>query len=779
MRSASGIKALSLSRRVCGAMVVPALFVLTAMLYFYPLLSCRVILTERDLAPFFIPPRLLWVSLAGAFEWPLWNPYNYSGIPLLGTLQPGVFYPPHLFFLFMPFNVVWNWLIILHFAFAGIATYALMRHLKATKEASFVSGIVFMLSGYLLSVHNLLTHLLSVAWFPLVLLFFLRYFESRRIRHLIYSAISLTMLFLAGAPEIVIMTLLVICIITIFLKAFVEAHVPSCAVRLKALAILLVFFAMLSAVQLLPFWELKAFSIRRGGLTYEEATIWSFAWKDFIQFFVPDPFGYFTSEQRSWQNQSWLKTVYLGIVPFALSCFYFLRKEKKQLFFVVVLALSLLLALGGHTPFYKYLYHVPPFDSMRYPVKYLFIFFFMLSMVAGLGLDSLRRGVEERSGKTHAAIYVIFYSGFLFALLWGYIALFETDVHRFFDEMGFKPDRYNEIDLNLHNIKRFLQFAFLFCTALIFYLRVKRRRWVLLAIIAILGLDLFLANYKYYRYHFWDSYLRAHEFTDSLSAKKDGSRYLYSPKAAREFKFFPHDRLSLSPAYASLFKVYSVEGAEVFRTAHREFYLNLIDRAGSLEEAKRFFNILGVRYLIAPYEITDNDFRLLKKTRAAPGKDACLYEFSPFLGRFLLYGAAEFVSDDGKAKEIITGRKIDLDRVLVLKARKAGRVAYGDVKGSARAVSLQASRVAIDTETETDGFLYVADTYYPGWRAYIDGRRTKIHRADIAFRAVFVPKGHHRVVFRYVPLSFYSGLLITVMGAALCVCLVLREGRRK
>src|SRR5208283_5415037 len=93
-----------------------------ALINFHPVLSARLILIERDLSTYFLPPRFLWVKLARSFTFPFWNPHNFSGIPLLATLQPGVLYPPHLLYLFLPFNVAWNWLIILHYLFSAFTT---------------------------------------------------------------------------------------------------------------------------------------------------------------------------------------------------------------------------------------------------------------------------------------------------------------------------------------------------------------------------------------------------------------------------------------------------------------------------------------------------------------------------------------------------------------------------------------------------------------------------------------------------------------------------------
>mgnify|MGYP001439633678 CR=1 FL=1 len=60
-------------------------------------------------------------------------------------------------------------------------------------------------------------------------------------------------------------------------------------------------------------------------------------------------------------------------------------------------------------------------------------------------------------------------------------------------------------------------------------------------------------------------------------------------------------------------------------------------------------------------------------------------------------------------------------------------------------------RVVIDVETAADGYLLLTDAYYPGWRATIDGAPTTIYRADVMFRAVFVPAGAHEIVYTYDP----------------------------
>ena len=63
----------------------------------------------------------------------------------------------------------------------------------------------------------------------------------------------------------------------------------------------------------------------------------------------------------------------------------------------------------------------------------------------------------------------------------------------------------------------------------------------------------------------------------------------------------------------------------------------------------------------------------------------------------------------------------------------------------------------------------MSDTFYPGWKAYVDERETKIYRADYAFRAIFVPSGKHTVIFSFNPKSFKIGAIISGVGVLLIV----------
>ncbi len=82
-----------------------------------------------------------------------------------------------------------------------------------------------------------------------------------------------------------------------------------------------------------------------------------------------------------------------------------------------------------------------------------------------------------------------------------------------------------------------------------------------------------------------------------------------------------------------------------------------------------------------------------------------------------------------------------------------------------------------DVETPENALLVVSDTYFPGWKALVDGKAERVLRANYQFRAVGVAPGSHRVEFVYDPLSFKLGVLGTLIGVIGCA-LLLRTRRQ-
>ena len=70
----------------------------------------------------------------------------------------------------------------------------------------------------------------------------------------------------------------------------------------------------------------------------------------------------------------------------------------------------------------------------------------------------------------------------------------------------------------------------------------------------------------------------------------------------------------------------------------------------------------------------------------------------------------------------------------------------------------------LEVATSTVGLLFISDTWFPGWKVYVDDEEVEIHLANYAFRAVEIPEGKHTIKFVYQPRSFLDGLRVTMIS---------------
>jgi hypothetical protein len=113
---------------------------------------------------------------------------------------------------------------------------------------------------------------------------------------------------------------------------------------------------------------------------------------------------------------------------------------------------------------------------------------------------------------------------------------------------------------------------------------------------------------------------------------------------------------------------------------------------------------------------------------------------------------------------------------------EAGGAIDNDARATNDSVQMVASepmRVELIATTDQPGYLVLADSWYPGWEAHIDGRAAQIERADILFRAVWLDAGVHRIIFEYRPLAFVIGAGISIISILTLIGAVVYFQRRK
>jgi hypothetical protein len=75
-------------------------------------------------------------------------------------------------------------------------------------------------------------------------------------------------------------------------------------------------------------------------------------------------------------------------------------------------------------------------------------------------------------------------------------------------------------------------------------------------------------------------------------------------------------------------------------------------------------------------------------------------------------------------------------------------------------------RVEVAATLAAPGLLVLADSYYPGWRAFVDGEDAAIQPVNHLFRGVALGAGEHRVRFEYRPASVAAGAALSLAGLA-------------
>ena len=149
--------------------------------------------------------------------------------------------------------------------------------------------------------------------------------------------------------------------------------------------------AALGAVQLLTSLQAASESIRGGGVTYEFASMVSFAPENLLTLLAPGFFGNGISPPYWGRWYWWEMCLFIGVSGLALAVYGAVcGKRELRRALVPLLAIMLVLALGANTPLFKLLYHwVPGFDRFRANAKFIIEASLFMAMLAGAGLDRL------------------------------------------------------------------------------------------------------------------------------------------------------------------------------------------------------------------------------------------------------------------------------------------------------------------------------------------------------------------------------------------------------
>jgi hypothetical protein len=781
-------------------------------LYFFEALIQSKLMVERDLPIFFFPNLKLWVDAVKAGELPLWNPYSFSGQPLFASLQAGILYPPNSLLLILPLPLAFNLTIVLHFFLSGWFVFLLCREIGGSRVAGILAALSFTLGGFLLSIHNVLNTLQSATWTPLIILFFLRAIRKRSWEYPLLSVLTILVQFLGGGIEVFLLTQVILLFLVFCPQSlFPPDRTISWKWRLSTVFSIDLLFFGLGAVQILPFWEMARNSIRQSGFSFSEATMWSMGWMDLLYVFIPDFF--WRGNEYYQTDQNYLKSIYLGIIPFLMVLFFFLGKDRRKGWFGVFLSVPLLLALGRHTPLYQWLYLlVPGVPLIRYPIKFFFITNLFFCLLTGLGWDALSERLQ-RDPREKLSLFkkLSLTAALFFALILFLSSLFRTSLLAFL-EHSFPISYARPWGLNLHNLERFSFFAVLIFLFSVFLADRKTSiKWGPSVLIILLTLDLFLANWGFYRLVDQKTFYSPSPNIQAVLSDPQKGRIYVDPlmiktKTPQKVRMEELTDLVLKECfyfdYPLIHRIYNASGFGVMTYHPYQDLLNVLKEKSSSPSSTDILRLMQVKYLLWHEAIENPAFKLIRKGASyevipdvSPATTllqlpyykkvtAHLYENKERLPKAFLVANYQLVKDPKSRIDSFKSKGFDpLQTVLLEDLPKPPHSRGGSGTGPD---GIQISRHSLNRMELTAScsgprFLFISETYYPGWKVWVDGRKEKIYRADHAFRAVPLGPGRHFVVFEYQPLSVYFGLMISVLsGTILMVILFLiRKVRRQ
>ncbi len=698
---------------------------------------------------------------------PLWDPYMGGGAPLAANIDSIAFNPLRIPLYLFPNLAMWDAYCLFRLFIAGFGMFLLLRQLQTSFFSSLLGGFFFLSSGYFVLYINL-THLDAEVLLPFLFLLAekLRQ-EPKRNLWFILFIFTLYLALNGGNPEASILTI-GSTLLWFFWRLFTEVDTEKTKQRrsVSLLFLLALFLAILiAAIQLIPFIEywMHSFNHHDSSGNNPPGMLFDPFPQSVMMFFIPWLFG---DLLEGWLPLNSLLTYGKGYANplcgfFALYGIIHCLKQKSwhspSCFFLLLLLLSLGKVYGvpvihqaGELPLLNMIVFVKYLGA---PIAFCFAF---LAAKGFEALSSLSREDALRDALITVAVLA-------FSLLIVILSLPSSELAK----AG-------------HQLREALLFSFGTTTLALFLLFFPFKKTVLKRSLTLLFPLLLVAEA-----YFLIPVVGIHKQWDKRFAPFKKAPYIQLLQTELN-----HERISavgahLFPDYAGAFQISDVRMLDaVMPKRYMEYLRSVIPIAdGNYYTGaehfdyrslpyQRMLNLFGVKFLLAQIPLN------IKGLVPVYTNEVIIYENLNVLPRTFLANHYRVVEDKKEVLKLLHTAELKLrDELIVEKqlpetVRKSleqsrQRVQNSKSLGTATIHALSWNRVEIDVDAKESALLFLSDTFFPGWRATVDGNNRNIYRTDYLFRSLYIEKGKHAVVFSYCPASFSYGLGISCFGLLL------------
>ena len=746
---------------------------------------------------------------------PQWFPYVFCGMPSFGSL---VYIPRNVNYVqtviqtvgkFLFLNGEMSWM-VLHYFLGGVFMFILLRYWKFPHLVSLMGAVTFMLSPYALGLAGggQGSKLMALSYLPIVFLLTHALFERRDLLSLGLLSCALGTLFLTNHVQMVFYVLLVIGLFLLYEIILEIRRQP--ALTLKKAVLLGIALAVgfaLSAYVYFSVREYAQYSIRggggvgaAGGLSYDYATDWSFHPFELMNFLIPSFFGFRYPYYWGWMPFT-ESSVYIGIAPIILAVLALVyRRNRVTIFLALLSVIMFFVSFGKHLPIvYDLLFnYLPYFNKFRTPVMILHLIPFTFGLLAAYGMTFLLELHRHEAGVNIAKLK----KGFLVALViigailvLGFLAkgtLYDSLSGFMFEKEGeltqlqaqygeraaqvleqFKRIRFDlfwsgaEVQRGEYLWNGYVRFALFSGAAIgliLLYLNRKVKTTLFSgALVALLTVDLLIIDGNFI--HPKPKAVIKQQLEDDETVK-----FLKSDTTL--YRVFPLGQLFQEDSYMN----HLLQSLGGYSPAKIKIYQEMLDSCMYNGWDKGFplnmntTNMLNAKYLLSLGRLPEDKFKIVHVDQTK----RLVTSLNPaYLPRAFFVNQAFVARNKTEVFDSLNSSSFN-PRVQAILEEEPFPVPVKPDTSSVTITSYHAHDITLEAFSDKPSLLVLSEIYYPpGWKAYVDGKETKIYKTNYVLRSVVVPAGKHAVEFKYYSATYALGLTVSSVGWAITLVLVL------
>ncbi|NCO35095.1 MAG: hypothetical protein AUJ92_16250 [Armatimonadetes bacterium CG2_30_59_28] len=732
------------------------LFVVAVIVLFHsPALFTARAYYQGDIASQLAPYRLFAQKSLLQGEAPFWCPNIFCGYPLLAEGQMGFFYPLNLvFYIGTPPYVAFKYAVFLHFLIAAAGMFVCARRFGRSVSAAVLASIVFALSGFFVLRLGQIALLNAAVWLPFLVYAMDRAIAERRIRWSVGAGALLALMVTAGNSQMALISMVgVLCLVAGRIVTG-KACVRTVAGVLPCVCIIAI---GLAAIQIFPTASLLPHTSRGAERGYELVTSWDLTNRHLVNLLLPNFHG--NPVNGTW-NGDWdyLEMVgFLGVLPLVLTLTAALgRRRRQDVFWLLLAAIGVFMALAEVNPLYRWLCHVPPFGWFRAPNRYLLLFTFAVAHGSACGMDAIISSTTRRNC-SRLLLLSAFGVGSLCALLEA-------------------QSQATESTADLIAALASCGSAVILTTCLV---RGKLSpRFASLGFVLLAAAELFRFGWGYNQVTSYDFYTQPSPLARWLTHDKERFRsstglIVNRERAARwRLDDKAHFQKSAMICDYAIQENQQVIGGDTPMSPLRqgllqnEIVARLYDPRGL--SAASLLGMLNCKYVASNAPIKD------PKLQYVDTVDGMRVYLNPQNVPRAHLVTQVLVAPDDQTESIVLSPSFDPRHQVVVEQTPSLPVAPASEAGKCSIVSYKARRVEIAVDAVSNAMLVLSDAYYPNWECTIDGQPQPIFRANYVLRAVAVPGGKHQVVFSYDdPFEYVLGRAIALSTLVLLLAIPL------